>query len=78
MSNWKPVDVLIIMFGATICISVLVTVIAFLFPIPDYMDDQTEKQLITVMSTMLSIVSLYVGAQFQRAIDRYKNKQNKE
>ena len=73
MRNWKPVDVIVGILVVTVSGAVLATILAraagadFVEPV------ENAKLLIGVVTTMLSVVSMYVGAKIQGHRDEEKN-----
>ncbi len=72
MRNWKPVDFIIAMFAISVAIILLVIILNVLYSGIALSDDAGDR-ITVIVSSILSIVSLYVGAK----INENRNNKNK-
>ena len=69
--KWRPVDYIAITFSAVIAIALLMVGIGTLF-LGAPLTDHRARLVEIVVSAVLSIISMYVGAQIQKKRDQDK------
>ena len=69
MRGWKPVDIIVVMLSAVIAIVVASSVLAVVLN-GKAIAPEKAKMLNALISSIVSIITLYVGAMIQRHKDK--------
>jgi len=69
IKNWKPLDLVVVAITITICGTVGLIVLKPLVTGVELSDDKA-KLMATVIASLISIISMYVGAKLQANKDR--------
>ena len=68
--KWEPVDVLMVAITLTICFTVAtIAVSPFMDEIQNGLSESKAKLFVGIVSSLVSILSMYVGARIQRHKD---------
>ena len=75
--NWKPVDYIVGMMA--VCISSVVIVMPVTVMVLKVDENEARVKLFaTVLSSVIAIITLYVGAQLQRGVDEHSRKEKEK
>jgi hypothetical protein len=69
MNEWKPIDFIVGLLAITIAM-VLVSAMVDVLINEDAMTEGGSKRVTNIVTAMLSIISMYVGAQIQKNKDK--------
>lgn len=69
MKDWKPLDWIICIITASICMTILLGISRAILT-GDPLSQPRLELLVGIISSLVSIVSMYVGATIQRRADR--------
>ena len=68
MKHWKPIDIIVAILAISV-VSVLVVAVYDSKINNDQLTDAGTKRITAIMTSVLSIVSMYVGAKIQERKD---------
>ena len=65
MKGWKPIDYIVMLFSVAI-VMLLMGVLADIVFTNNELSETASKRFNVVVTSMISIISMYVGAQIQK------------
>ena len=68
MKNWTPLDIIVIMFTGAI-VFILLIVLGNVVVTDTPLNDTAAKRINILIASIVSIISMYVGAQIQKNKD---------
>ena len=74
MKNWTPVDVIVFVLAITVTAVLLISTTKPLFGGEDVeVSENTAKLVAGILGSLVSVVSVYVGARVQKNLDENRN-----
>lgn len=69
MKAWRPIDFIISILTITICVILVLTIVDMMINMKT-LTEAGSKMVTAIITSILSILSMYAGAMIQRNIDK--------